>query len=176
MCVGLETEGVFRISGSNAVVQDWKISIDSGIPVIFPEEACVHDACEILKLYLRQLPERLVPEYYSDRFDSSDTDEEMISKALQIFEEICIAHKVILFKLLGLLYRISQNHAINKMTVQNLSTCFALIIFKEPKNVEGENAFLALEITSTLQRVLAIMIENYVTFRKKVRTSLFSSN
>jgi len=171
---GLNVEGIFRISGSTAIVQEWKSTIDSGSPVIFPEEASVHDACEILKMYLRQLPERLIPENYTNRYNSTDTDDEILAKSLIIFEELSSAHKVIFFKLLGLFYRISQNQSVNKMTVHNLSTCFALIIFNEPKNVEGENAFLALEMTSTLQRVLAIMIENYVNLRKKVRTSLFS--
>jgi len=164
---GLDTEGVFRISGSIAVVQEWKSTIDLGLPVIFPDDASIHDVCEILKLYLRQLPERLIPEKYTNRFNHSDTEEEILAKCILIFQELGPVHKVIFLKLLGLLYRITKNQVINKMTVDNLSTCFALIVFKEPHNVEGENAFLALEMTSTLQKVLAIMIENYTTLRKK---------
>jgi len=164
---GLDTEGVFRISGSTAVVQEWKSTIDFGLPVSFPDEASIHDVCEILKLYLRQLPESLIPDKYTNRFNNSDLEEEILAKCIIIFQDLCSAHKVIFLKLLGLLYRITKNQVINKMTVDNLSTCFALIVFKEPNNVEGENAFLALEMTSTLQKVLAIMIDNYTTLRKK---------
>jgi len=166
---GLDIEGVFRISGSMAIVNEWKNTIDLGLPVIFPDEASIHDVCEILKLYLRQLPERLIPEKYTNRYNSSDTDEEILDKSLIIFEELCPPHKVIFLKLFGLFYRITQNQNMNKMSVHNLSTCFSLIVFKEPNNIEGDNVFLALEMTSTLQRVLAIMIDNYNTLRKKVK-------
>jgi hypothetical protein len=171
---GIDTEGVFRISGSMTIVQEWKNTIDSGLPVIIPDETSIHDTCEILKLYFRQLPERLIPEKYIYQFNSSDTEEDILTKSVTILEELSTPHKVIFLKLLGLLYRISQNQAVNKMTVHNLSTCFSLIVFKEPNNVEGENAFLALEMTSTLQRVLSIMIENYTPIRKNVK--LISKN
>jgi len=167
---GLDIEGVFRISGSMAIVQEWKNTIDLGLPVLFPDQASIHDVCEILKLYLRQLPERLIPEKYTKLFDRFDTEEEILEKSLTIFAELGPSNTVILLKLLGLLYRITQNQDVNKMTAHNLSTCFALIIFKEPNNVEGENAFLALEMTSNLQRVLAIMINNYNLLRKKVKS------
>ena len=55
---GLTQEGIYRLSGSAARITELQRRIDAGGEVRFdPQTANIHDACGLLKLYLRQLPE-----------------------------------------------------------------------------------------------------------------------
>ena len=58
---GLHVEGIFRISASSTKLQKYKNEYNRGLPVEFPEKIDPHTVAGLLKLYLRELPEPVIP-------------------------------------------------------------------------------------------------------------------
>eukprot|EP01125_Pyxidicula_operculata_P009782 TRINITY_DN3212_c1_g3_i1.p1 TRINITY_DN3212_c1_g3~~TRINITY_DN3212_c1_g3_i1.p1 ORF type:complete len:905 (-),score=310.58 TRINITY_DN3212_c1_g3_i1:286-3000(-) len=92
---GLETEGIFRVPGNGERIQEWRVHIDAGKPVAIAENASVHDVCGILKAYLRELPEGLVPVSCSSHYNVKDTDEMVMEKILYMFSVLPTTNKVL---------------------------------------------------------------------------------
>uniref|UniRef100_A0A8C7YYN9 Si:ch211-247j9.1 n=1 Tax=Oryzias sinensis TaxID=183150 RepID=A0A8C7YYN9_9TELE len=62
---GLQEVGLFRQPGRNSLVRELQEAFDSGERPSFDSTTDVHSVASLLKLYLRQLPEPLVP--YNDQ-------------------------------------------------------------------------------------------------------------
>lgn len=87
----IETEGIYRVSGSHEQMERLRRQFDLGINVDLSTVEDVHTVCGLLKLYLRLLPQQLVP--YSvfrsllQAFSSSQDHRERIKKCRFV---ICI--------------------------------------------------------------------------------------
>ncbi|XP_008937385.1 PREDICTED: rho GTPase-activating protein 6-like, partial [Merops nubicus] len=63
---GLHTVGIFRVGSSKKRVQQLREEFDQGLEVFLDEHQSVHDVAALLKEFLRDMPEPLVPrELYS---------------------------------------------------------------------------------------------------------------
>lgn len=62
---GLNTTGIFRVSGSNKRMKDIRDQYMAGESVDW-KNYTIHDAAGILKAYLRDLPDELIPSYLSN--------------------------------------------------------------------------------------------------------------
>lgn len=67
---GLEQEGLYRISGSSAVIQDWRARFNEDPFTNFDADTDPHAVAGLLKLYMRELPEsplthRLRPDFFA---------------------------------------------------------------------------------------------------------------
>eukprot|EP01125_Pyxidicula_operculata_P000813 TRINITY_DN10719_c0_g1_i1.p1 TRINITY_DN10719_c0_g1~~TRINITY_DN10719_c0_g1_i1.p1 ORF type:complete len:261 (+),score=51.80 TRINITY_DN10719_c0_g1_i1:169-951(+) len=136
---GLEVEGVFRVPGDGEKIQLWREMIENGDDLDFGEDAVVHDVCGFFKMYLREIPEGLLPEKYTSHFNLTDPDPEFMKNIVSMLKELPQTNSVILIKLIGLLHKISERSEINKMNVNNLSTCLAQVIWNEKKNEQPES-------------------------------------
>uniref|UniRef100_A0A3B5M5X2 Uncharacterized protein n=1 Tax=Xiphophorus couchianus TaxID=32473 RepID=A0A3B5M5X2_9TELE len=58
---GLEEEGIFRLPGQDNAVRQFRDAFDAGERPSFPSDTDVHTVASLLKLYLRELPEPVVP-------------------------------------------------------------------------------------------------------------------
>jgi Rho GTPase-activating protein 1 len=58
---GIHLEGIFRISGNATRIKQLQESFDKGVPLDLIEESDVHAVAGLLKRYLRELPEPLIP-------------------------------------------------------------------------------------------------------------------
>ncbi|TNM84383.1 hypothetical protein fugu_008561 [Takifugu bimaculatus] len=74
---GLHEDGLFRLPGQASLVEELKDAFDSGERPSFDGNTDVHTVASLLKLYLRQLPEPLVPfsRYQEFLFCGSETAE-----------------------------------------------------------------------------------------------------
>ena len=68
--LGLEVEGVFRVNGNARVVDNFRNSFDSNNPsdVTLDAKSDVVSVASLLKLFLRELPEGVVPESETREF------------------------------------------------------------------------------------------------------------
>jgi len=158
---GLLIEGIFRIPGSNANIQQWIQILDSGEVNSIDESVPVHDVCGLLKRYLVDLPERLIPLCYTKHFKLEDSNDDYLQKINVFLEQLPVVNKIIVAQILELLYRVSQNKEFNKMSINNIATCWSLIIFKEPDlNNIGVSKEL-MDIVAALNKILVVMLSKY---------------
>jgi RhoGAP domain len=69
LCVGLDQEGIFRISGNLRTIEQLKTAFDNGSEVNFEEdEVDIMAVAGLLKLFLRELPDSLIPELMVKQF------------------------------------------------------------------------------------------------------------
>uniref|UniRef100_A0A7E4UUA6 SH2 domain protein n=1 Tax=Panagrellus redivivus TaxID=6233 RepID=A0A7E4UUA6_PANRE len=130
----LDVEGIYRVSGSHEQMEKLRRQFDLGNNVDLSTVEDVHTVCGLLKLYLRLLPQQLVPysvfrallHAYSS--NSNDT-KECIRKCRAELEELNEANAFTLNVLLEHLRHVSQHSTINKMTPENLATIFSPTIF-----------------------------------------------
>lgn len=62
--------GIYRISGENRIVNEFKDSLNRGYPAssLFTPLTDVHNVTSLVKLYLRELPDPLIPHSFYDSF------------------------------------------------------------------------------------------------------------
>lgn len=58
---GLESEGIYRVSGSHEQIDGLRRRFDAGVAVDLTSVEDIHSVAGLLKLYLRLLPRQLVP-------------------------------------------------------------------------------------------------------------------
>lgn len=59
--VGLKEVGIFRLPGKASRIQTLKEQYDAGSQEDFPPNEDIHTVASLLKLYLKELPEPVVP-------------------------------------------------------------------------------------------------------------------
>lgn len=65
---GLTQEGLFRVNGNVKVVERLRWQLESGAPVELGTDGDVSSAASLLKLFLRELPERVITSALHPRF------------------------------------------------------------------------------------------------------------
>lgn len=122
----LDTEGLFRASGSLAHLEYLKDQFDQGgEPPLADMDALT--LAQLLKSYLRDLPQPLL---HADRYDDflacveggGPVDQ---NRLVGVLSELSAEHLALLKHLCQFLNRVAQHAARNKMTPANLATCFA---------------------------------------------------
>lgn len=132
---GLDTEGLFRISGDDASIMDLRRSYDRGLDnyewreVTGASETDVHNAASLLKLYFRTLPEPLIPrKCYRPLCDILKCKpQEFVAKAKNILHppDVTPLNVRIIAHLFRLLSMLTEHTASNKMTKENIAIVFA---------------------------------------------------
>lgn len=161
-------EGIFRLSGSARRIKELQEIFDS------PERYgkgldwsgyTVHDAANILRRYLNQLPEPIVPLEFYERFreplrnyDSSKSDgfdhEEAVAKFQQLIRELPPLNKQLLLYILDLLAVFASKSEKNRMTSANLSAIFQPGLLSHPSHDMSPDEY------KLSQDVLIFLIEN----------------
>jgi len=132
----LHVEGIFRISGNSAIIKQlyerladpkefdlWAESADYRRP---------HNVAGALSRALRQDPP-ITPEFYN-LFTSAYTEsiENRITALRSAINLLLVTNRQILYYVISLLKKISDNSARNKMTVKNLSAIFGQSLMRAP--------------------------------------------
>ncbi|XP_078469698.1 protein FAM13A-like isoform X1 [Lampetra planeri] len=161
---GLESEGLFRVSGSVRAVerlrQAWEAEVmsdrdggvtgadgdEGGDAVEVPEawrgQADVSSVAGLLKLFLRELPDGVVPASllpsFLQAYRDSAGDEMRLAESLRLLlAQLPGENHALLLYLCSFLVRVAQHQEVNLMSPQNLGTVFGPNFFRVSPGIEG---------------------------------------
>jgi Rho GTPase-activating protein 22/24/25 len=132
---GLVEEGVFRISAQKTTLTRLRRELDRGALPALPADP--HLAAGLLKLWLRELPEPLVPPAYLPALCEAVSSTSLSTSSLSVQVEAlaqCTAslpepNLLVLQHLFFLLSRVVAFASMNKMTASNLCVIFSPALF-----------------------------------------------
>ncbi|XP_032390214.1 rho GTPase-activating protein 22 [Etheostoma spectabile] len=143
---GLHEVGLFRQPGQASLVKELQEAFDAGERPSFDSSTDVHTVASLLKLYLRQLPEPLVPyrRYYDFLFCgqklSSDRTQ-VLGELRNLLHELPVANFNLLNFICQFLNEVQSFSSSNKMSGQNLATVFGPNILRakaeDPQSIMG---------------------------------------
>ncbi|TMS07983.1 Rho GTPase-activating protein 24 [Larimichthys crocea] len=156
---GLREEGLFRLPGQANLVKELQDAFDCGEKPSFDCNTDVHTVASLLKLYLRELPEPVIPFHKYDEFLACakllGKDDEMGLKELRRLVECLPPVNYNLLKYIcRFLDEVQSYSGVNKMSVQNLATVFGPNILR-PK---VEDPVAIMEGTVLVQQLMAVLI------------------
>ncbi|TKX18165.1 RhoGAP domain-containing protein 4 [Elsinoe australis] len=177
-----ETEGIFRLAGSEKRIKELKIAFDS--PDRYGKGLdwtgyTVHDAANILRRYFNQLPEPIIPLDFYERFreplknhqqqavgqmDQQKPDEggfiseDAIRAYQSLITELPPLNRQLLLYILDLLAVFASKSDMNKMTTPNLAAIFQPGILSHPQHDMAPQEY------RLSQDVLIFLIENQDSF------------
>ena len=132
--VALQTEGLFRLSGSESRLQLLKQQCAEARPVVLAGED-VHVVAGLLKWFLRQLPEPLLSfELYEPLVAAAKADS-LASSLLALLRRLPPQHACVLRLVLQLLARVAAE-PLNKMTAPNLGVVFGPTLMFAPEGLD----------------------------------------
>ncbi|XP_007242069.2 active breakpoint cluster region-related protein isoform X1 [Astyanax mexicanus] len=134
---GMEEEGIYRISGASSAIQALKHAFDTNYWEAMSKlrSVDVNVVSGTLKLYLRELPETLIPtdhfQSLSKALDLSDPylRAGIMLSELQSFPDV---NRNTLLFLLHHLKRVAKKEEQNKMSLSNLATVFGPSLLRPP--------------------------------------------
>ncbi|KAF8167804.1 hypothetical protein B0H34DRAFT_683101 [Crassisporium funariophilum] len=139
---GLETEGIYRVSGRHAVVQALQHEIEKDESAFeFSSKDDVYAVASLLKLYLRELPEPVFRFSLQDRIQHTEDREEHLSNNFMLLRSkmrrLPPVHQATLKAIVEQLARIVARSDKNKMDAKNLAIVFGGVIFGEDEMPKG---------------------------------------
>ncbi|XP_049741685.1 protein FAM13A isoform X2 [Elephas maximus indicus] len=157
---GLTQEGLFRVNGNLKVVEQLRLKYESGVHVELGKDGDVCSAASLLKLFLRELPERVITSALHPRFlqlfqdGGNDAQENSLR---DLIKELPDAHYCLLKYLCQFLTKVAKHHVQNRMNVHNLATVFGPNCFHVPPGLEG------MKEQDLCNKIMAKILENYRT-------------
>eukprot|EP00095_Tigriopus_kingsejongensis_P009274 maker-scaffold1754_size28903-snap-gene-0.7 protein:Tk09274 transcript:maker-scaffold1754_size28903-snap-gene-0.7-mRNA-1 annotation:"rho gtpase-activating protein 11a isoform 1" len=126
----LETEGVFRKSGSTLRQKELRAALELGQAQALAE-AQVLDVAALLKLWLRELPEPLVPYHlHKTVIESTRLGVGAMKEALMLLSCLMPQHHLSTLKFLcTFFHRVAQKSHLNKMDLANLAIVLTPTLF-----------------------------------------------
>ncbi|XP_041052026.1 rho GTPase-activating protein 36 isoform X1 [Carcharodon carcharias] len=175
---GLQTVGIFRVGSSKKRVRQLRDEFDQGLQVVLDELHSVHDVAALLKEFLRDMPDPLLPkELYSAFINTmSMNHKEQLSTLQLLIYLLPPCNCDTLLRLLELLSRVAshahdsfgqdgQEMTGNKMTAVNLATIFGPNLLHRENMSDKDYSVQAAQVeeSSAIIGVIQKMIENYTT-------------
>ncbi|NXQ27627.1 RHG24 protein, partial [Alaudala cheleensis] len=159
---GLKEEGLFRLPGQANLVKELQDAFDCGEKPSFDSNTDVHTVASLLKLYLRELPEPVVPYAKYEDFLScakmlSKEEEAGLKELVKQVKSLPAVNYNLLKYICRFLDEVQSYSGVNKMSVQNLATVFGPNILR-PK---VEDPLTIMEGTVVVQQLMSVMISKH---------------
>lgn len=148
--------------GQANLVRDLQDSFDCGEKPLFDSTTDVHTVASLLKLYLRELPEPVVPFARYEDFLScaqlltKDEGEGTLELAKQVSSLPLVNYNLLRY-ICKFLDEVQSHSDVNKMSVQNLATVFGPNILRPPI----EDPVTIMEGTSLVQHLMTVLIRKH---------------
>ncbi|KAM9280115.1 rho GTPase-activating protein 29 [Cariama cristata] len=183
----LNVKGIYRVNGAKSRVEKLCQAFENGKDLVELSELYAHDISNVLKLYLRQLPEplilfRLYNEFIGLAKESQNINEELDAKQAspksKTRQSICIELNRIIIKikdllkqlpvpnyntlqyLIGHLHRVTEQSDENKMSASNLGIIFGPTLIR-PRQTDATVSLSSLVDYPYQARVVELLITYY---------------
>ncbi|XP_050757167.1 rho GTPase-activating protein 29 isoform X2 [Gymnogyps californianus] len=183
----LNVKGIYRVNGAKSRVEKLCQAFENGKDLVELSELYAHDISNVLKLYLRQLPEplilfRLYNEFIGLAKESQNINEELDAKQAspksKKRQSICIELNRIIIKikdllkqlpvpnyntlqyLVGHLHRVTEQSDENKMSASNLGIIFGPTLIR-PRQTDATVSLSSLVDYPYQARVVELLITYY---------------
>ncbi|XP_048208610.1 rho GTPase-activating protein 25 isoform X2 [Perognathus longimembris pacificus] len=159
---GVNEEGIFRLPGQDNLVKQLRDAFDAGERPSFDRDTDVHTVASLFKLYLRDLPEPVVPWSQYEGFllcgqlmnaDEAKAQQELIKQLSNLPRD----NYSLLSYICRFLHEIQLNCAVNKMSVENLATVIGVNLIRS----KIEDPAVIMRGTPQIQRVMTMMIRDH---------------
>ncbi|XP_062376380.1 rho GTPase-activating protein 22 [Sardina pilchardus] len=156
---GLNEEGLFRMPGQANLVKELQDAFDHGDKPQFDSNTDVHTVASLLKLYLRELPEPVIPfTKYQDFISCAqlllkDQEAGLLELGNQV-KTLPQANYNLLKYICKFLDEVQSYSDDNKMGVQNLATVFGPNILRSTT----DDPVRMMEGTSQVQQLMTVLI------------------
>ncbi|XP_041644600.1 rho GTPase-activating protein 22 isoform X2 [Cheilinus undulatus] len=159
---GLKEEGLFRAPGQTNHVRELQDAFDRGEKPVFDSTTDVHTVASLLKLYIRELPEPIIPFSKYTQFLSCaqllTKDKAMgISELGKQVKSLPQVNYNILKYICRFLDEVQSHSNENKMSVQNLATVFGPNILRP----RVEDPVTMMEGSSQVQHLMTVLISEH---------------
>ncbi|XP_037686097.1 rho GTPase-activating protein 24 isoform X3 [Choloepus didactylus] len=159
---GLKEEGLFRLPGQANLVKELQDAFDCGEKPSFDSNTDVHTVASLLKLYLRELPEPVIPYAKYEDFLScakllSKEEEAGVKELAKQVKSLPVVNYNLLKYICRFLDEVQSYSGVNKMSAQNLATVFGPNILR-PK---VEDPLTIMEGTVVVQQLMSVMISKH---------------
>ncbi|XP_053709428.1 rho GTPase-activating protein 24 isoform X2 [Synchiropus splendidus] len=156
---GLREEGLFRLPGQANLVKELQDAFDCGEKPSFDCNTDVHTVASLLKLYLRELPEPVIPFHKYEEFLActkllGKDDEAGIKELKMLVASLPPVNYNLLKYICRFLDEVQSYSGVNKMSVQNLATVFGPNILRS----KIEDPVAIMEGTVLVQQLMAVLI------------------
>jgi hypothetical protein len=192
MCVehlrknGLDSDGLFRLPGRNVVMRQIREAFDAGGMRPSLDDVDVHSVASLLKAFLRELPQPIIPVEHYERVMNIITRERPINAdnaVIALSKEIsCLptANYDLLYYLCQFLHEVSCHSDVNRMTASNLATvfspCFILPEVNDPALLAGTSANRTTAVLDMISKFNCIFMNDPETESNTKRTSVDDSD
>ncbi|XP_056147481.1 rho GTPase-activating protein 22 [Lampris incognitus] len=159
---GLNEEGLFRAPGQTNHVRELQDAFDRGEKPVFDSTTDIHTVASLLKLYIRELPEPVIPFPKYTLFLSCAQllikDKEMgiaeLGKQVNTLPQV---NYNLLKYICKFLDEVQAHSSENKMSVQNLATVFGPNILRP----RVEDPVTMMEGSSLVQHLMTVLISEH---------------
>ncbi|KAK7881225.1 hypothetical protein WMY93_029634 [Mugilogobius chulae] len=184
----LNIKGIYRVNGAKSRVEKLCQAFENGKDLVELSELYPHDISNVLKLYLRQLPEPLILfRYYNDFIGLAKESQRIIVEDLEAMRlnptpvpssQVSVELNRVLFKIKDLLrqlppthyktlqfliqhlHRVSEKSEENKMTASNLGIIFGPTLIK-PRQADAEVSLSSLVDYPYQALIVELLIRHY---------------
>jgi len=178
---GLHSEGLYRVPGNHDDILRLKNEFDqedsTGYDVRLSEISDINTVCGVLKMYLRELPNPILPYQLYSRFINAAKLPMKDGKMKAVKDSIGLMprpHYETFKVIVGHLGKVVQNSSHNEMTAKNLGIVFGPTLIKAPEPVGSQNLKLnpmrMLDLTENMNQ--QELIEFMITHRFDLFPSL----
>ncbi|XP_065185111.1 uncharacterized protein LOC135815710 isoform X2 [Sycon ciliatum] len=141
---GLKEEGLFRVSGNVRIIEKIRAALETrGCPIDFsPYQDDMAAVASILKMFLRELPEAVIPTSVHAMFiraqaDNEQNVEQCVWELRELVNAIPDAERDLLVYLCGFLRTVADHVDTTKMTAKALGIVFGPNLFRCSGGLEG---------------------------------------
>ncbi|XP_072235147.1 rho GTPase-activating protein 29 isoform X2 [Leuresthes tenuis] len=184
----LNIKGIYRVNGAKSRVEKLCQAFENGKDLVELSELYPHDISNVLKLYLRQLPEPLILfRYYNDFIGLAKESQSIIVEELEALRlspcpvapaQVSVELNRVLFKIKDLLrhlpsahyktlqfliehlHRVTECSEENKMTASNLGIIFGPTLIK-PRQADAEVSLSSLVDYPYQALIVELLIKHY---------------